>query len=283
MTQSPDPAAVAPEPSRRALVRGIALLGLAGAAGVPLSACGGGGGEVVSADGPPPAPAQLPTKSQVYRRTPEPRTRTTTTTTRTSPKPAGTQTATGTTAPAGTQVVPQPAPVPQPVAPADPVVGSKSSGAQPAARRSKPKPAAETRTPAKPGTGGTKPPAPGPTPAPAARPSDDLSQARTADIPVGGGRIYPKDKVVVTQPKEGEFKAFSASCTHQGCLVSEVKAGDGILCFCHGSKFGIADGAVLKGPAILPLPAEKITVEGDRIVHGGHAAAPGSRRFRRAR
>ena len=53
---------------------------------------------------------------------------------------------------------------------------------------------------------------------------------------------------MVTQPTEGDFKAFSALCTHQGCVVSEIK-GEDIDCTCHGSKFSIADGSVVDGPA----------------------------------
>lgn len=86
----------------------------------------------------------------------------------------------------------------------------------------------------------------------------------TDKVPVGGGRIFPDEKVVVTQPEEGEFKAFSAVCTHQGCIVSSV--GDGTVnCACHGSRFKITDGAVEQGPATKPLPAEEITVEGNSI------------------
>lgn len=86
----------------------------------------------------------------------------------------------------------------------------------------------------------------------------------TADIPVGGGRIFEDQKVVVTQPQEGEFKAFSAVCTHQGCIVSSV-SDDTINCACHGSQFKITDGAVARGPATRPLPAEEITVSGNSI------------------
>ncbi|MFI6409650.1 Rieske (2Fe-2S) protein [Streptomyces sp. NPDC050548] len=88
--------------------------------------------------------------------------------------------------------------------------------------------------------------------------------AKTADIPVGGGKILKAQKVVVTQPKKDEFKAFSAICTHQGCTVSAVANGT-INCPCHGSKFNIADGSVAGGPAPKPLPAEQITVEGNSI------------------
>lgn len=86
----------------------------------------------------------------------------------------------------------------------------------------------------------------------------------TAEIPVGGGKIFADAKVVVTQPKQGEFKAFSAICTHQQCLVSTVSDGT-INCPCHGSRFDISDGAVASPPATRPLPEEKIAVEGNSI------------------
>jgi Rieske Fe-S protein len=88
--------------------------------------------------------------------------------------------------------------------------------------------------------------------------------AKTTDIPVGGGTIFQDQKVVVTQPTQGEFKAFSAVCTHKGCAVASVEDGT-INCPCHGSKFAIADGAVANGPAEQPLPAKNITVQGDEI------------------
>ncbi|MEU1535573.1 Rieske (2Fe-2S) protein [Streptomyces fagopyri] len=88
--------------------------------------------------------------------------------------------------------------------------------------------------------------------------------ARTSDIPVGGGKIFKDRKIVVTQPTKDEFKAFSAICTHQGCTVSTVADGT-IDCPCHGSKYRIADASVAAGPATRPLPAEKITVEGNSI------------------
>ncbi|MEU5520097.1 Rieske (2Fe-2S) protein [Streptomyces sp. NPDC052079] len=88
--------------------------------------------------------------------------------------------------------------------------------------------------------------------------------ASTADIPEGGGKVFADRKVVVTQPTAGEFKAFSATCTHQGCAVKSIA--DGVInCPCHNSKFSIADGSVKGGPATKPLPAVEITVSGDSI------------------
>ena len=88
--------------------------------------------------------------------------------------------------------------------------------------------------------------------------------AKVSDIPSGGGKIFADEKVVVTQPVQGTFKAFSSTCTHQGCTVSDVKNGT-INCPCHGSMFKIADGSVAGGPAPKPLPAVAIKVDGDSI------------------
>ncbi|MFB7313360.1 Rieske (2Fe-2S) protein [Streptomyces sp. NPDC056192] len=88
--------------------------------------------------------------------------------------------------------------------------------------------------------------------------------AKTSDIPVGGGKVFEEQEVVVTQPKEGEFKGFSAICTHKGCTVVAVSDGT-INCPCHGSRYRITDAAVVAGPAPRPLAAERITVTGDTI------------------
>ncbi|MFE7276392.1 Rieske (2Fe-2S) protein [Streptomyces sp. NPDC057623] len=88
--------------------------------------------------------------------------------------------------------------------------------------------------------------------------------ATTSEIPVGGGTIFKADEVVVTQPEQGQFKAFSAICTHQQCTVGTVADGT-INCPCHGSKFKITDGSVAHPPATRPLPEKKITVDGNSI------------------
>jgi Rieske Fe-S protein len=85
-----------------------------------------------------------------------------------------------------------------------------------------------------------------------------------ADVPVGGGKVFEDVKVVVTQPTEGDFKAFSAVCTHQGCLVESSSDGE-IPCPCHLSRFSLDDGSPLSGPASAPLAPVEITVDGDSI------------------
>jgi Rieske Fe-S protein len=98
-----------------------------------------------------------------------------------------------------------------------------------------------------------------------AAPNGPPALAKTADVPVGGGTILADKKIVITQPQAGSFHAFTAVCTHQGCIVGSVTGGT-INCPCHGSKFSISNGSVLNGPAASPLAPVSIKVQGTSIV-----------------
>jgi Rieske Fe-S protein len=86
-----------------------------------------------------------------------------------------------------------------------------------------------------------------------------------SEIPVGGGKIYKAARVVVTQPARGQYKAFSAVCTHVGCIMSEVADGT-IDCPCHGGQYKITNGAVVAGPPPSPLPARQVKVVNGQVV-----------------
>jgi len=92
--------------------------------------------------------------------------------------------------------------------------------------------------------------------------------AALADIPVGGAIAVMLDgsQIIVSQPTAGEVVAFSAICTHQGCIV--VPEQKGLNCPCHQSLFDTATGAVLKGPATEPLPPVKVALDGDKVLAG---------------
>lgn len=89
--------------------------------------------------------------------------------------------------------------------------------------------------------------------------------ATTSEIPVGGGIILSDRKIVVTQPTEGEFKAYSAICKHQGFDVTRVEGGE-IICDVHGSRYDAATGEVTSPPAPAPLDEVAIKVEGGQVL-----------------
>ncbi|MEU5265245.1 Rieske (2Fe-2S) protein [Amycolatopsis sp. NPDC021455] len=103
-----------------------------------------------------------------------------------------------------------------------------------------------------------------PSSAPQAAPPGGTELGAASEIPVGGGKVFADQQVVVTQPVAGTFAAFSAICTHQGCTVGTVANGT-IDCPCHGSKFKVADGSVANGPASKPLGKKAVTVANGKI------------------
>ena len=89
----------------------------------------------------------------------------------------------------------------------------------------------------------------------------------TTAIPVGGGVVFAELGIVITQPAPGVFAGFDSTCPHRGCRVRTVVAGT-INCFCHGSRFRIADGSVAGGPSRQPLVRRSIVVRDGRISLG---------------
>ncbi len=88
-----------------------------------------------------------------------------------------------------------------------------------------------------------------------------------ADVPTGGGVVVESAKVVVVRDTGG-VHAFSAVCTHQGCLVSSVSGGS-ISCPCHGSVFDATTGKPTHGPATQPLAPVQVTVKAGEVVESG--------------
>jgi Rieske Fe-S protein len=101
-------------------------------------------------------------------------------------------------------------------------------------------------------------------PEPPGSTAQEPTTVRAADVPVGGGTVVDSAAVVVTQPVAGEFKAFNATCTHQGCIVVRVENG-AIICPCHNSRFSATDGSVMSGPATKGLAAKEVTAAGDTL------------------
>ena len=83
--------------------------------------------------------------------------------------------------------------------------------------------------------------------------------ARLSQLRPGGGIVLADQNVVVTLGSDSAVHAFSATCTHQGCTVSDVQNGV-ISCPCHGSQFNARTGAVVTGPAPRALPAVPVVV-----------------------
>ncbi|MBT2397766.1 Rieske (2Fe-2S) protein [Streptomyces sp. ISL-100] len=103
-------------------------------------------------------------------------------------------------------------------------------------------------------------------------PSTPVSLGSADEVPVGGAKLYREQRIIVSCPAKGEFKAFSAQCTHAGCVLDKIEKDEG-NCPCHGSRFDVSTGEVLQGPATVPLPAIPVKVEGGKLIAGAGADA----------
>ena len=91
--------------------------------------------------------------------------------------------------------------------------------------------------------------------------------ARLDQVPAGGGLVVETAKVVLVKDAQGAVQGFSAVCPHQGCTVGSVDAG-AIVCPCHGSRFDVATGAPVQGPATTGLAKVTVVVKGDSVYAG---------------
>ena len=91
--------------------------------------------------------------------------------------------------------------------------------------------------------------------------------ANVDDVPTGGGVVQESRKIVLTRDAAGTVRGFSATCTHQGCTVSDVQGGH-IDCPCHGSRFDATTGAVVRGPAASGLRPVAVVVRDAQVFPG---------------
>jgi Rieske Fe-S protein len=91
--------------------------------------------------------------------------------------------------------------------------------------------------------------------------------APLSEVPAGGGVVLAAKGVVLTRGPGDAVHGFSSICTHQGCTLASVSGGT-INCPCHGSKFNAQTGAVVNGPAALPLPTVAVVVRAGAVYRG---------------
>lgn len=101
-------------------------------------------------------------------------------------------------------------------------------------------------------------------------PTAPVALGAPEEIPVGGAKLYREQRVMVSCPAKGEYKAFSAQCTHAGCVLDKIEDGHG-NCPCHGSRFNVMTGKPVQGPATVPLPAVPVKVKDGKLVAGPDA------------
>jgi nitrite reductase/ring-hydroxylating ferredoxin subunit/uncharacterized membrane protein len=72
--------------------------------------------------------------------------------------------------------------------------------------------------------------------------------------------------MVLVDGSAGEMFALADRCTHRGAPLSGGTIAEGCVeCPWHGSRFALADGSVVRGPATRPQPVYEIRESGGRV------------------
>jgi Rieske Fe-S protein len=105
-------------------------------------------------------------------------------------------------------------------------------------------------------------------------PKSEESAARTvtlaikpADVKPNSGQIFRfgSQPAILIDTPTGELKAFTATCTHLGCIVQYRSDLNQIWCACHNGHFNL-NGKNVEGPPPKPLEEYAVNVRGDQIV-----------------
>ncbi len=97
--------------------------------------------------------------------------------------------------------------------------------------------------------------------------TNSVVASKVAEVKPNSGRIFKfgtKPGILVETP-EGDYRAFSAVCTHLDCTVQYRQDEKLIWCACHNGRYDLT-GKNVSGPPPRPLEEFKVNVRGDEIV-----------------
>ena len=88
-----------------------------------------------------------------------------------------------------------------------------------------------------------------------------------ADIEPNSAKVFKfgNQPGILVRTSTGELRAFSAACTHLGCIVQHRADLGHLWCECHNGHFDL-NGINIQGPPPRPLEAFSVNVRGDQIV-----------------
>jgi Rieske Fe-S protein len=91
--------------------------------------------------------------------------------------------------------------------------------------------------------------------------------AKLNEVPLNSGKIFKfgNKPGILVHTAAGEFKAFSAVCTHLECIVQYRDDTKQIWCACHNGQYNLS-GKNIGGPPPRPLEEYKVNTRGDEVV-----------------
>jgi Rieske Fe-S protein len=90
---------------------------------------------------------------------------------------------------------------------------------------------------------------------------------KVSELAANSGKIFKfgNKPGLLIRTATGEFKAFSAVCTHLDCIVQYRSDTKMIWCACHNGQYNV-NGQNIAGPPPRPLDEFVVNVRGDDVV-----------------
>ena len=91
--------------------------------------------------------------------------------------------------------------------------------------------------------------------------------AKLSEVPPNTGKIFKfgNKPGILVHTETGDFKAFSAVCTHLDCIVQYRPETKQIWCACHNGQYNLS-GQNIGGPPPRPLEEYEVNTRGDDVV-----------------
>jgi Rieske Fe-S protein len=96
---------------------------------------------------------------------------------------------------------------------------------------------------------------------------NSVTAAKSGELAPNGSKIFRfgSSPGILIHTKEGEYKAFSAICTHLTCTIIYEGDSESLYCPCHNGRFDLS-GNVISGPPPSPLETYKVEKRGEEII-----------------
>jgi cytochrome b6-f complex iron-sulfur subunit len=96
---------------------------------------------------------------------------------------------------------------------------------------------------------------------------DEVIAAKVGDLKLNSAKIFRfgNRPGLLLRVGEGEYRAFSATCTHLSCTVQYRTDLHEIWCACHNGMYDL-NGRNVSGPPPRPLESYQVHVRGDDLV-----------------
>lgn len=94
-----------------------------------------------------------------------------------------------------------------------------------------------------------------------------VTAARVGELKLNTGTVFKfgSEPAILIHTADGDYRAFTAVCTHLACTVQYRPDLQEIWCPCHNGLYDL-NGRNVSGPPPRPLQAFKVNVQGEDII-----------------